>query len=162
METHPRILAWRIPWTEDPGRTQSIGLQRVGPDRSDGACTHAPNKGALPCKASANNDEGRRFLLGAVRSRVSCNNRNPKPPGITPSREGARRGQSSAAGMAQGPGLLLASPFHHYSALIPSSVSQHGCWSLGNCIRLPSGGRVVANGLYLAPCCLRRLPGTNS
>ena len=24
------ILAWRIPWTEDPGRLQSMGLQRVG------------------------------------------------------------------------------------------------------------------------------------
>ena len=30
--THPRILAWRIPWTEDPGKIQSIGLQRVRHD----------------------------------------------------------------------------------------------------------------------------------
>ena len=28
--THPSILAWRIPWTERPGRLQSIGSQRVG------------------------------------------------------------------------------------------------------------------------------------
>ena len=27
---HSSILAWRIPWTEEPGRLQSIGLQRVG------------------------------------------------------------------------------------------------------------------------------------
>ena len=27
---HSRILAWRIPWTEEPGRLQSMGLQRVG------------------------------------------------------------------------------------------------------------------------------------
>ena len=33
--THSSILAWRIPWTEEPGRLQSIGLQRVGHDRSD-------------------------------------------------------------------------------------------------------------------------------
>ena len=26
---HPSILAWRIPWTEKPGRLQSVGLQRV-------------------------------------------------------------------------------------------------------------------------------------
>ena len=26
------ILVWRIPWTEEPGRLQSIGLQRVGHD----------------------------------------------------------------------------------------------------------------------------------
>ena len=30
MVTHSRILAWRIPWTEKPGRLQSTGLQRVG------------------------------------------------------------------------------------------------------------------------------------
>ena len=30
--THSSILAWRIPWTEEPGRLQSIGLQRVGHD----------------------------------------------------------------------------------------------------------------------------------
>ena len=29
MATHSSILAWRIPWTEDPGRLQSMGLQRV-------------------------------------------------------------------------------------------------------------------------------------
>jgi len=32
MATHFSILAWRIPWTEDPGRLQSMGLQRVGHD----------------------------------------------------------------------------------------------------------------------------------
>ena len=30
MATHSVILAWRIPWTEDPGRLQSMGKQRVG------------------------------------------------------------------------------------------------------------------------------------
>ena len=32
MATHSSILAWRIPWTEDPDRLQSMGLQRVGHD----------------------------------------------------------------------------------------------------------------------------------
>ena len=32
MATHSSILAWRIPWTEEPGRLQSIGLQRIGHD----------------------------------------------------------------------------------------------------------------------------------
>ena len=32
MATHSSILAWRIPWTEEPGGLQSIGLQRVGHD----------------------------------------------------------------------------------------------------------------------------------
>ena len=30
MATHSSILAWKIPWTEDPGRLQSMRLQRVG------------------------------------------------------------------------------------------------------------------------------------
>ena len=29
METHSSVLAWRIPWTEEPGRLQSMGSQRV-------------------------------------------------------------------------------------------------------------------------------------
>ena len=32
MATHSRILAWRIPWTEEPGGLQSMGLQRVRHD----------------------------------------------------------------------------------------------------------------------------------
>ena len=32
MATHSRTLAWKIPWTEKPGRLQSMGLQRVGHD----------------------------------------------------------------------------------------------------------------------------------
>ena len=30
MATHSNILAWRIPWAEEPGMLQSMGLQRVG------------------------------------------------------------------------------------------------------------------------------------
>ena len=30
MATRSSILAWRIPWTEEPGRLQSVGLQRAG------------------------------------------------------------------------------------------------------------------------------------
>ena len=32
MATHSSILAWRIPWTEEPGRLQFTELQRVGQD----------------------------------------------------------------------------------------------------------------------------------
>ena len=32
MATHSRILAWRIPWTEEPGGLQSMGSPRVGHD----------------------------------------------------------------------------------------------------------------------------------
>ena len=30
MAIHPSTLAWKIPWTEEPGRLQSMGSQRVG------------------------------------------------------------------------------------------------------------------------------------
>ena len=32
MATHSSTLAWKIPWTEKPGRLQSMGSQRVGHD----------------------------------------------------------------------------------------------------------------------------------
>ena len=37
MATHSSILAWKIPWTEEPGGLQSMGLQRV---RHSWTCTH--------------------------------------------------------------------------------------------------------------------------
>ena len=40
MATHSSVLAWRIPWTEEPGGLQSIGSQRVGHEQSDLAGTH--------------------------------------------------------------------------------------------------------------------------
>ena len=39
--THSSILAWRIPWTEEPGGLQYTGLQRVGHNQSDLAHVHA-------------------------------------------------------------------------------------------------------------------------
>ena len=32
MATHSSVLAWKTPWTEEPGGLQSMGLQRVGHD----------------------------------------------------------------------------------------------------------------------------------
>ena len=40
MTVHSSVLARRIPWTEEPGRLQSIGSHRVGHDWSNLACTH--------------------------------------------------------------------------------------------------------------------------
>ena len=40
MATHSSTLAWKIPWTEEPGRLQSMGSQRV---RQDGAHMHTNN-----------------------------------------------------------------------------------------------------------------------
>ena len=41
MATKSSILAWRIPWTEEPGGLHSMGSQRVRQDQSDLACMHA-------------------------------------------------------------------------------------------------------------------------
>ena len=41
LATHSGILAWRIPWTEEPGGLQSLELQRVGHDWNGLAYTHA-------------------------------------------------------------------------------------------------------------------------
>ena len=42
MATQSRILAWRIPWTEEPGGLWSMGSQRVGHDCACIRSTHAP------------------------------------------------------------------------------------------------------------------------
>ena len=38
--THSRALAWRIHWTKEPGRLQSMGSQRVGHNRATNTFTH--------------------------------------------------------------------------------------------------------------------------
>ena len=40
-ESHSSILAWRVPWTEEPDRLQSMRSQRVGHELSDSAHTYA-------------------------------------------------------------------------------------------------------------------------
>ena len=40
MTTHSSILAWKIPWIEEPGGLQPIGLQTVRQNQSNSACTH--------------------------------------------------------------------------------------------------------------------------
>ena len=39
LATHSSILAWRIPWTEEPGRLQSMGSQKVRQDQSNQTTT---------------------------------------------------------------------------------------------------------------------------
>ena len=41
MAPHSSTLAWQIPWTEEPGRLQSMGSHRVGHDRSNLAAAAA-------------------------------------------------------------------------------------------------------------------------
>ena len=41
MATHSSILAWRAPWTEEPGQLQAMGLPRTGHDLETNAHTHS-------------------------------------------------------------------------------------------------------------------------
>ena len=43
MATHSSILAWRTPWTEEPGGLQITGSQRVGHDRATNSSLHGVN-----------------------------------------------------------------------------------------------------------------------
>ena len=43
MATHSIILAWRMPWTEEPGRLQSTGSQRVTTEHFAKAFNHIKN-----------------------------------------------------------------------------------------------------------------------
>ena len=45
MATHSSILAWRIPWTEEPGRLQSIGLQESDTTERLSTYTHKDKTG---------------------------------------------------------------------------------------------------------------------
>ena len=42
--TEQQLLAWRIPWTEEPGGLQSVGSERVRHSGSNLACAHAMTK----------------------------------------------------------------------------------------------------------------------
>ena len=42
MATHSSILTWKIPWTEEPGRLQSMGSKRVGHDWATSLCFSRP------------------------------------------------------------------------------------------------------------------------
>ena len=52
MATHSSSLAWRIPWTEEPGRLWFIGSKRVGHDCSD--CARSPIKDVFPLSVARN------------------------------------------------------------------------------------------------------------
>ena len=52
MVTHSSILAWRIPWTEKPGRLQSTGSQRVGHDWATSPKINSPRRTAVPTNPS--------------------------------------------------------------------------------------------------------------
>ena len=70
MATHSSTLTWKIPWMEEPGRLQSMGLQRVGHDWATSlsfqyTCIKLP--GGSEGKASAHNAEDLCLIPGSGR-----------------------------------------------------------------------------------------------
>ena len=58
MATHSSVLAWEMPWTEEPGRLRSMGSLRVRHDRqTEHTGTHWHSGGGGPC-ASGKKDMG--------------------------------------------------------------------------------------------------------
>ena len=49
MATHPSILAWKIPWTEKPGRLHSMGSKRVGHTERLRFHVHQPGEFIIQC-----------------------------------------------------------------------------------------------------------------
>ena len=63
MATHSSTLAWKMPWTEEPGRLQSMGSQRVRHDRATSlyfslSCIGEGNGNLLQCSCLENPGEG--------------------------------------------------------------------------------------------------------
>ena len=73
MTTHPSILAWEIPWTEEPGGLQPMGSQRVG--HSEWTTTSKSHRGLGRCylqTALEPNNSDRRTERCRLPSCVSC------------------------------------------------------------------------------------------
>ena len=65
MATHSSILAWRIPWTEEPGGLLSMGLPRDGhTEVTEHACMHWRRKWKPTPVFLPGESPGRRSLLG--------------------------------------------------------------------------------------------------
>ena len=66
METHPSILSWGIPWTEEPGGLQPIGLQKIGHDLATEKAM-APDFSTLAWKIPWTEEPGRLQFMGSLR-----------------------------------------------------------------------------------------------
>ena len=64
MVTHSSVLAWRIPWTEEPAGPQSIGSQRVRHASSDLACKHAVENRSWDHAVEGEGDQVTKPLFG--------------------------------------------------------------------------------------------------
>ena len=77
MATHSSILAWRTSWTEEPGRLQSMGSQRVGHN----AATNTTREGKNLLKKKKKKEKAR-TLMGGVAERHGDKAYYKHPPSV--------------------------------------------------------------------------------
>ena len=74
MASHSSTLAWKIPWTEEPGRLQSMGSRRVGHDWATSlSCIGEGNGNPLQCSCLENPRDGGAWwaaVYGVAQSRT--------------------------------------------------------------------------------------------
>ena len=66
MATHSSILAWKIPWKEEPGRFQSTGSQRVGNDWATSLYSYAEEEPPFMCHFKSQNSSLQFWLWSIV------------------------------------------------------------------------------------------------
>ena len=85
MATHSSILAWRTPWTEEPGGLQSLGLQRVGHDWSNTAQHSTAKKMRRSRQQHTNRSDKNVRLQRDPKSLVPSEDTRSLPPETEPS-----------------------------------------------------------------------------
>ena len=82
MATHSSVLAWRIPWTEEPGGLQPIKLQRIGHNGSYLACPDV-NEERVGERGEVNGDSYRLLKVKAAQSSPTLwDSMDCSPPGV--------------------------------------------------------------------------------
>ena len=72
MATHSSVLAWRIPWTEEPGGLQSMGSHRVGRDWPSTLPLLLTVFSAVPATVGCKRRKEMYSFLDAALSEVTC------------------------------------------------------------------------------------------
>ena len=76
MATHSSTLAWKIPWTEEPGSLQSMGLQRMGHDWAT-SLSLIPASSECDCIWIDVDERKRHFQWERTWQKADCHNRVP-------------------------------------------------------------------------------------
>ena len=155
MATHPINLAWRIPWTEEPGRLQSMGLRRVRHDWATITQTKIRKKENKTIVKGYDKKKKKRQKFRQTYTHT------PNPQTSRASCLWTERGSVSflarlagAFSKAHRPPLPEeAAGEQSQQRLVSSSSSSHSCLSL--CLLAPSWGRTRWSGQHLVlwPSC---------